>query len=275
MPRTHPNYSAHRQLNWCALWLTAFAENAQWSSGWFWGLGVLNSALMTLMQLCDPQGQPFAKPWDGIAVWVYGHRFWLALLLLALQMTAGAIVLFLKRFQPFERTKVEDILEAALRHHFPERDVAQHVYRATLFKIRRFPMCGKWLGIVCRSGENYRQSNTVLSLNRMSQQECTGVAGECARQDAAIIVGPLDPKSPDYLESGWIAECEHSAFNVRATVFLGTPVRRQDGKQWGVLVLDTTDPECAPGAAQSNRSPKKLETDLTLFALALKTAIRS
>jgi hypothetical protein len=186
------------------------------------------------------------------------------------QVAAGAAALFVQRFQPFERRKVEEILETALAHHFPNRDPAQHHYRATLFKIRRFPFFGSWLGIVCRSGENYRQSNTVFSLNRMDHNKCTGIAGECVRQNAELTVGPLDPNDPKYLETGWIAQCEHGVFNVRATVFFATPVRRQDGRQWGVLVLDTTDPNCSPG----QRAQGSIRTNLTHWALALKTAIR-
>lgn len=274
MPRIHPNHEAHRRLNWWALCLSWAAEKSSWSQGWFWGLGIATSTLVTLIQLCDPKDQPFPQPWQDITTWVYGHRLVLTAALLFLQVLSFVAVVTSRKFLPFDQRKVGEILEAALLHHFPDQDPSKFLYRATLFKIRKFPFLGMWLGIVCRSGLNFRQSNTVFSLSRMNQLQCTGVAGECAWQNSAITIGPLDPLAQGYVDSGWVAVSEHEAFNVRAVVFFAIPVRKQDGEQWGVLVLDTTDENYAPGPPKSDRSPKKLETDLSHFALALKTAIR-
>lgn len=227
---------------------------------------------MTLLSFADPSGQKLPALLSGLANWAHQHRLAIALALLFVQIVAWGCVGVIQWANPFDRDKVQEVLEACVAHHFSDQDRKRYQYRATLFKIRRVLFLGEWLGIAARSGENYRRSNTIFSRDTERKLCNTGVVGECVRQDSTLVIGPIDPESPDYAASGYLADVEvrSDRMNVRASVFFAVPIRRQGGRIWGVLVLDTTDTNTAPGRIQENR----VRTDLDQWALAIKTAIR-
>ncbi|MFG0333554.1 MAG: hypothetical protein ACF8TS_09350 [Maioricimonas sp. JB049] len=226
---------------------------------------------ITVLEFVDPAEQRVLPVSRDVALWLHTHRLMVVLMLAAAEVVGGSAGLVLNVLCLFDRRQIHEILESAVQHHFRSQDRASHHYRATLFKIRRFPFCGSWLGIVARSGENYADSGTIFSLDRMRKRYCTGIVGECARQNTQMIVALTDAGSEDdYAMRGYTAECEFQELNVRASVFFATPIVRQDGRTWGVLVLDTTDPGYAPAANQKNR----VQSDLSHWALALKTAFR-
>lgn len=137
-----------------------------------------------------------------------------------------------------------------------------------LFKVRKCPLLGSWLGIVCRSGPGGHISNTIFSANTSKKNQCTGIAGETVRVNAEIV-RKLNPKTKRYFTEGYVAQCEFNKMEEQAKIFFSTPIRRQNGSIWGVLVLDTTDVNQGP----EEDAAERVKNDMGHWALALKSVI--
>jgi|GEM_PF-4857527 len=269
--REHPHYRIRRALNRCASRLVQDEAAARWYRWLFVAGAGLIPLFITVLEFADPEDQQAIPVPQELLEWLHTHRLMVVLLLAVIELVGGLASFLLNVLCLFDRQQVREILETAVQHHFQEQNRSEYHYRATLFKIRYCPILGTWLGIVARSGENYTGSNTIFSLDRMRKQKCTGIVGECARQNTQVIVALAgDAADDEYATRGYVADCEFQALNVKASVFFATPIVRQNGRTWGVLVLDTTDPRYAPARNQTSR----VQNDLSHWALALKTAIR-
>lgn len=274
--RDHPYYRVRRSLNWVIRRFSpigpssAIAIWSRWLSGVATYIGML---ALTLLPFADAGERDVPVPIQPIAAWAFSHRFMIACLILLVSTLVSVLNGLIQRLSPFDVEKMREILDAAVAYHFVDQIRGEFQYRATLFKVCTFWPFGSWLSIVCRSGENYHQSNTILSCDRMNQKRCTGIAGECAWQKAIqICTIPHNTKTElePYAIKGFLAEPERTMFNIRSLVFFAVPIDRQDGKLWGVLVLDSTDSSMSVDSDEKKEQQREATGH---WALAIKTAI--
>jgi hypothetical protein len=271
--REHPWYRTHRALNsvYRRLYPTG-TSFAKWSRRIAGLMSYGCMVITTVLQFSDAGQNAIPNLLKPIAAWAHSNRLVVAVVCL---VSASFFLLVNRIIQwmcQFDDAKMREILDHAVACQFSDQNRGHFQYRATLFKVFSFPPIGSWLGIVCRSGENYLHSNTILSCDRMNQNRCTGVAGECAWQKAIQIVRIEHPQTDkvSYAVAGFLAEPERANFNVRSLVFFAVPITRQDGKLWGVLLLDSTDPGTG---VDSDEKKERVKDSLGHWALAIKTAI--
>ncbi len=264
--RKHKYYRIHRYLDWVAgVGKPRFYQWIQYCSrvGFLAAVGFL-----ALIQFCDPQGQQLPDWWTALLGWIHQRRFAFAVILLLAQAVLQVLIWTANWLKSYDVKKLENILDNLVASHFTNQDKSDHIYRATLFKVRSWPCCGKWLGIVARSGTRYSRKRTVFSINPNTKRYNTGIAGECWRRDGQTVILEIPvPKgnslaqgeSDDYKKSGYLDGIELGLMNVKATVFMATGIR-VGGKVWGILVLDSTDPKQQPKSKpQERRSTEALE----------------
>lgn len=210
----------------------------------------LAAAFLVLIKFCEPVGQDFG-PMGGFAKFMYTHRFLIVCVLLSVQLVFQVLTFVSRWLQGFDAEKVKTVLDNLVEAYFPERDLARHYYRATLFRVKKFKPFGKWLGIVARSGLLYTRFGTVFSIDHDKKENNTGFAGECWRREGQTIEGGIvlpdqreQPPTAEQLEEykmrGWLADVEYDVMSVKAVVLSATGIRVK-GKIWGILVLDSTD----------------------------------
>jgi hypothetical protein len=254
--RAHPCHWFHRKLQ---IW-----GNPQW---WAWIFPVLNffitanlwvmGTAFVLLKFADPKDQQLG-PLQPLLEWVYDRRFLVASILLALQPGLHLLRWFLKKLvsQSVDVGKVEEALNNVVLRLFEAQDLDNHHYRATLFRVRHVYGVGRWLGAVARSGHTYRRLTTVFSIDPEKRENNTGFAGECWRQGGRTLISPTplpDQRSgavsaadrERYKTEGYLADVEYDKMSLHSRVFLATGVK-VGGFVWGVLVIDSTDPNALP-----------------------------
>jgi hypothetical protein len=273
--REHPHFSIHWYVNWFFRFISPLGPTSAvsvWSSrisGLVSFMGIFSLTLLPFADAGEKDIHPIVQPF---AAWAFGHRFSIACWILAASTITSVLNWLIQRFFLFDVEKMREILDVAVAYHFVDQNRSEHCYRATLFKVCHVWPFGRWLGIVSRSGENHHGSKTILSYDRMKHTRCTGIAGECAWQKAIQICCIPHPKtaSEAYALAGFLAEPERKMFNVYSLVFFAVPIDRQDGKLWGVLVLDSTD---TIAKVESEEKRERVREALGHWALAIKTAI--
>ena len=258
MPRFHPYYRTHKCLNVLRRW-TGLRFLAGWLRAMFAAIALLSTLFLALLPFCDPADSSIPAIFKPAIATIRMNQFPIACWLLGTQVATGMSAVILRMFD--ERwlpniSKLEQVLNSLVDAHFESKH-HDHTYRATLFRAHRFWPCGRWLGIVARSGTTYSKSSTIFSISLTNRDHNTGVAGECwwransrtagqfylslppQSQDAAI------PTTGEYNGKGHLALREITQFSVRACFFRAIAIR-QEGKVWGVLVIDCTEPWVPP-----------------------------
>lgn len=225
------------------------------------------------LQFADTAGQSFTGWRKELLDELFANRLYIFFGLIAIQGTASLAFILLRWMHPINLSIAQRFLDHIAEHHFSESDKLNHVYRATLFKIRGWRLVsGEWLGIVSRSGETHDRSGTIFSIHRCKAEFNTGIAGKCFIAEGTTLIHPvvLDPSDEAaYKQSCGLDDQEYKAMNVKATVLMATGIRR-NGKMWGILVLDTNDSDCLPSpTAIVHNSTKKHETDIGHWAFTL------
>lgn len=156
---------------------------------------------------------------------------------------------------PWVWDTIHYLLDTFRGYVFEEEGGPLHHHRVTLFKyvrvrfwLCRWPWSG-WLVPVERSGHTTQKSRTAF-LAPDDADRAEGVAGQTWAQNRVV---PLD-KLPDinenppcdvlaeYARRTWIAEARLQKQRQHARSFCGIPVEVK-GKLWGVIVLDSRNPE--------------------------------
>lgn len=224
--------------------------------------------------MCEPGGQWLPGWMAEPAGYAHKHRLLIYLFLTGVELICAAAIWFMKWRSPIDVNKATSILNRAVSHHFKEKDQINHQYRATLFKIRGcWWLFGQWVGIICRSGETFGRSGTIFSIDHMDPERCTGYVGSCFLGEGTTIISPsLLPVADKirYTEMCGLAEIEYSRMNVKSVVLFATAIKR-NGKMWGFLILDTTDPRQLP---PSNRKITDHEDSMDNWALSLGLLLR-
>ena len=262
--REHRRYWVHRSLNRLA--------GVRSPRGYWWiqlslnGSYYIAGAFLALILVYEPQPQS-NEWWNTLFDRIHTYKFSIATFIILGQLILRAIIWAADKLQSFEVAKLKKVLNHVVERRFTQQDRAVYDYRATLFKVRSCWLCGSWLGIVARSGDLYPQRTTVFSIDAKNKKYNTGIAGECwRRKDETIIAklpeltegSPSEDAQNQFKTAGYLADCEYQRMSVKSTVLLATGIRVA-GKVWGVLVLDSTDPNQFPKPQQKKRETESLE----------------
>jgi hypothetical protein len=218
--------------------------------------------------------------WASSEIWT--HRFEVALTLVSTTILLGMASLFtgfVQRLSVKNLKIIKKCLEAAVEEHFEDRQNG-HTYRATLFRAFYVPFTGGgWLGIVQRSGDVYVTWRTIFGIDRQRKECCTGIVGECwwnaHAQLKSQFYGSLpevqagDDVSLEYLNEGFLDKREFKKI-AKASLFFHATEIRVNGKVWGVLVLDSTDPnaQATNDPKKKNGTPKRKKHDEAIYRAA-------
>ncbi len=196
--------------------------------------------------------------------WFYTHRFFIVCIIVIVQSICGFLIWLLNWFADhsgIEAAKVKTVLNRLVGKVFEPR-TAEHTYRATLFRERRFLRVFRWLGVVQRSGDVYTDWSTIFSINPNSLDQNTGIVGECWFRAQSGLGGSFylelkkDTEDPEvveeYTREGFLDPKEYKQLTVRALFFRACEIRH-NGKVWGVLVVDSTDESVYPRSHHANR----------------------
>ncbi len=261
-PRIHRHYRAHAIADWCARFL-GIAPIVTWLK-----LGASTLATASLIFFGFVKFADFVGPDDFKDVptlgWVYENRIAAAFALMIIQAIGQLGIFVLGFVRTRNTTKLRKALEAAIHQHFPIRFEDRHNYRATLFKVRRCPGIGRWLGVVARAGEKFHRTRTIFSIDPNEHSANTGLAGECFWQRGTLMM--IVPKIEDdcdehqkseYIKATHMTTREFDAMNLKSCCFLLTCIK-VDGKNWGVLSLDCDDPNALDSIIPKERTGNAL-----------------
>ncbi len=227
---------------------------------------------------------PYFKFADSLDTKAYPYLGWLAarktgaiLAILLTQAICQLLAWILSWFERHDLGRIHEALDQIAARHFPNADLSQYRVRATLFKKRRAWLLGCWLGAVDRSGENYRRLRSIFSVNDNIESENTGVAGLCywTEMTVCLEVKPVDDEptpaqTGDYKSKTHLTDEEYDCLLLKSCFFLATCIK-VNGKKWGVLVLDTNDPNAAPSSkTMEKRRRGELEHATGLLATLLR-----
>ncbi len=132
-----------------------------------------------------------------------------------------------------------DILRDALFKNMPPDEMFHH--RATLFKANRRETKLKFF---CRSGTQYQKKVQPFKINNDNEKENEGIAGQAWFKNATLNYPNLPEWRDDdkYANSGHLPLDKVKKLNVKSRSIVATPIRNLDGKRWGVLVVDSRNP---------------------------------
>lgn len=158
----------------------------------------------------------------------------------------------------------------ALQKEFFQGTAPEDLYknRVTLFKARTKLFTRKrFLKMYARSGTSYQKVKVEFALDDGEFQNNEGVAGRAYFQNS--MLGPYvlpewpNPENPNdeackkYCKDSGISWGIAKQLNVKSRCIAAVVVRSKEGERWGVLVLDSRDPD---GINLS--SPKKAMVNL-------------
>jgi len=274
--RTHPNYRVHKFLNHVmGVSVPAWIDPAIRATTN--ALLVVGATLLALLRFVDPTGQDVGPILQPILLSLNRHRLTIAFALLLLDLIGKFVLWVLRRTRRFDTGKMNAFLDDLVRILFPQPNLADHHYRATLFKVRHFWPFGSWLGAVARSGHTFTRKATILSIDANVMAHNTGFAGECWRRGEMVLSAEAlpDQRHPDvsdqereeYQEMGWMADLEYNAMSLRSRVFLAACVE-VDRRNWGVLVVDSTDEATVPTPRTEKERRARAILDIAARAIA-------
>jgi hypothetical protein len=277
--RIHPNYRCRRCAN-CVLRVlgtTGLVPVARNVVGFVTAMTALFLPAVKMAEFYEGRLWATIQPVGDL---LYEHRADGAFLLLLILTILNFLIWLLGRYKQIDRPKIERTLNELADRHFAKTDDENHHYRVTLFKARKLPLVGSWLGMVARSGDKFRRLRTIFSIDAEDRSRNTSLAGECFWQGATIIrrVDPLDESKDGeelakaiqtYIKASFISQEEFDTMAAKSCVFLITCIKL-NGKKWGVLVLDSSDPEAYP----SDKARKAAQADLEYSAALLSELLR-
>ncbi len=207
-----------------------------------------------------------------VLLWFLQNNWWFVLGLTALAAIAKIIKERLDRTWVW--TAVQAIVDRIQTEAFAQQPGYAHHHRATLFRHQRckwwpFPLryfvdppgkrrwpCSGWLVPAIRSGHT-TQHTTTYFLAPDDADKAEGVVGHiwASNKEVALAAGTALRRNADdvaivdyagktFVSATW-AKHELSNDKVLAASFRGIPVEGKAGRKWGVLILDSRDPDAA------------------------------
>lgn len=218
----------------------------------------MTAVAFSVLQFCDNGDDLQRGIIKEIVLFVHSHRLKASLCFAAIQVLCACGIRYVTWRTPFDHGQLQKTLNLIVSHCFDNLDQENYDYRATVFKIRGVRgirrLTGQWVGIVCRSGENYDQSGTIFLVDRMCPDKSTGIVGRCFGSEGQTVMPvsllPVDD-AEKYKAACHLADIEYEAMNVKSKIVFATGIKRQ-GRLWGFLVLDTTDEAQLPSSRATN-----------------------
>lgn len=154
-----------------------------------------------------------------------------------------------------EIKRVLDSFQESFFRSVPSQDQFKH--RATLFKARK-NLAGQaqYLKVFARSGTAYQKSRTWFRINDESSDPSAneGVAGRAWFTNSQITVTDLplwpnagnpskDAECQRYARDGFLSLETAARLEIKSRSISATVVRNRAGQRWGVLVLDSQEPD--------------------------------
>lgn len=209
----------------------------------------------------DPE--KYGEPLHAILTFLIDGSFavtvWLALALLAVKIISSIVDGATTR-----KKEIKGVLDALQKQYFkdvPADELFKH--RVTLFKA-----CKQWywfgpshLKMIARSGTAYQKTNVRFTIDDLDETRNEGVAGRAWFKDATISVLDLpnwqECRNPSnnrdcqtYAERGYVPMEKAAELGIKSKSISGTVVRDRKGQRWGVLVLDSRDPQGVSNSAE-------------------------
>lgn len=123
-------------------------------------------------------------------------------------------------------------------------------YRATLFKVN---LRETKLKFFCRSGTQYQRKVQPFQMDNDNEEQNEGIAGQAWFKDTILNYFDLpeippewrddDEKCKEYAKESHLPLRKAKQLKVKARSIAATPIRNLDGKKWGVLVVDSRNPD--------------------------------
>lgn len=202
--------------------------------------------------------------------YVQSEAWWLLILLSVVAGTSKLICTYIG--EPWAWETVQTTLEELQSHAFKQNTDPLHHHRVTLFKHercrfricfgqwrhkfwpwgRRRGPCSGWLVPVARTGHTTQKTKTVF-LAPDDADAAEGIAGQAWNRSVMIPVSGLpdlnaertEANISDYASRTWLSrELVKQRIHMglpTARSYLGIPIEVK-GRKWGVLVLDSRDP---------------------------------
>ncbi len=154
-----------------------------------------------------------------------------------------------------EIKRVLDSFQESFFRGVPSQDQFKH--RATLFKARK-NLAGQaqYLKVFARSGTAYQKSRTWFRINDESSHPSAneGVAGRAWFTNSQVTVTDLplwskagnpskDAECQRYARDGFLSVETAAQLEIKSRSISATVVRNRAGQRWGVLVLDSQEPD--------------------------------
>lgn len=216
------------------------------------------AALPILSALRSIEPKQHSEPLRSILEFLI-DRFLLFLFSFALAALALKIINQLVVEKYFaNRSEIKRVLDSLHKNYFqdvPQGESFKH--RVTLFKARRRYFTGKpsYLEIFTRSGTAYQQSKTWFPIDDEDEAANEGVVGRAWFTNAQCNVTDLplwpevpnpnpedDPTCQEYARKGLTSVARVSKLTIKSRSLTATVVRMQSGQRWGILVLDSREP---------------------------------
>ena len=183
-----------------------------------------------------------------------GKRLWATIPLLMVALGLMQVTRWMIG-PPWVWDTIHYLLDRFRDYVFEEESGPLHHHRVTLFKyvrvrfcFRRWPWSG-WLVPIERSGHTTRRSRTTF-LAPDDADRAEGIAGQTWAQNRVVPLAKLPDinENPscdaltEYARQTFVAEAWLQKQRQHAHSFCGIPVEVK-GKLWGVIVLDSRNPE--------------------------------
>lgn len=228
------------------------------SRRWARYLGWVAVSLLTLLsaiRYASPTEQE--QPLRSILEYIQGHYFSAVLILAIIILGLNFLQEVLERWAT-DRRKLKQVLDSAHKVCFrgvPEERL--YLHRVTLFKAsRRRSVPGAYLKIFARSGTAFQRSDTRLLIDDERLDGNEGVAARAwfTNAQATVVNLPAWPEHPnpdhlndplcnEYATKGLIPINKAARLTVKSRSIDATVVRKPSGERWGVLVLDSQEPD--------------------------------
>jgi hypothetical protein len=190
--------------------------------------------------------------------WISEHGFAFGTSL-AFYVLVSKVVRYFAGDRSNNRKQIKRILDALQKAFFQDVQSDElFKHRVTLFRACRsywFLPVGryKYLRLYARSGTRYQNSATFFCIDGESEGANEGVAGQAWFRDAQVTAPNLsawpdgdasetNPVCQSYLEGGYLPFDKTKSLQIKSRSISATVVRNKAGERWGVLVLDSRDP---------------------------------
>ena len=136
--------------------------------------------------------------------------------------------------------------EACFQAVAPEE---RYLHRVTLFKAN---FSHTKLSAYCRAGDRYQHRISSFTINHNDERSNEGIIGQAWFRNAttAKVLPPCpgewsddDPDCREYARQGLLPVKKAAKLNVKSRSVLAMPIRNLKGNKWGVLVLDSRQPD--------------------------------